>query len=126
MEKGLIQLKPDNEDYLLGENQTLFRCNECKGTYQKPILATNSSLGHVQMYYACPRCLTKVTEVRDRKSKEGRETSISTKDVKKVAVKDEGGVKCEHFLGYLKKRPKDTAIPDKCLTCDKMIECLVR
>jgi hypothetical protein len=45
--------------------------------------------------------------------------------VKKVVVaKHEDDAKCTHFLGYLKKRPKDMSFPDECLTCDKMIECL--
>lgn len=31
---------------------------------------------------------------------------------------------CSHFLGYLKKFPKNTSIPDECFGCLKMIECL--
>jgi hypothetical protein len=126
MEKSLSQIKLGDENYNFGENQTLFRCNGCRGTFQKPILATVSSPGHVQTYYACPRCLAKVTEDKNRKSEESKETPISKKDVKKAVVEHEDSVKCEHFLGYLGKRPKDTAIPDKCLTCDKMIKCLIR
>ena len=33
-------------------------------------------------------------------------------------------VKCRLFHGYLKKRPKNTPIPDECLICSRMIECL--
>jgi hypothetical protein len=40
-------------------------------------------------------------------------------------AKREDSVKCTHFLGYLKKRSKEAPIPDECLTCDKMIECMV-
>jgi hypothetical protein len=31
--------------------------------------------------------------------------------------------KCPHELGYLRALPKDTAIPDECLRCDKIIRC---
>jgi hypothetical protein len=31
---------------------------------------------------------------------------------------------CRHFFGYLRKMPKDAAIPDGCLGCLKMVECL--
>ena len=31
---------------------------------------------------------------------------------------------CAHHLGYLKRRPKNTPIPEECLTCSKMIECM--
>ena len=32
--------------------------------------------------------------------------------------------KCPHGFGYLKKREKDTSIPDECLSCPRMLECL--
>ena len=34
-------------------------------------------------------------------------------------------IDCAHHFGYLKKRPKDTPIPEACLTCKKMIQCLI-
>lgn len=33
---------------------------------------------------------------------------------------------CPHFLGYLKKIPKDAPILDECLTCPRILECLAR
>jgi hypothetical protein len=63
--------------------------------------------------------------VKHHEHEESKETSVSTEKIKKVAVaKHEDEAKCTHFLGYLKKRGKDTPFPDECLTCDKMIECL--
>ena len=124
MEKNLIQLKIENYNYR--ENQTGFRCTGCNGTFQKPILATVSSRGSVQTYHACPRCLSKISDIESDKNEKSKETSISMRNVKKVvATKQEENVNCKHFLGYLKKRSKDMPIPDECLTCDKMIECLV-
>jgi len=126
MEKTLGSLKMEDEHYFFRESQTSFRCTGCNGTFQKPILATVSSRGCVKTYYACPRCLLKVGDVKQHKDEEDKETSISIEKVKKVAVaKHEDTVKCKHFLGYLKKRSKDAPIPDECLTCDKMIECLM-
>jgi hypothetical protein len=31
---------------------------------------------------------------------------------------------CLHFFGYLRNMPKNTLIPDECLRCSKMVECL--
>jgi hypothetical protein len=31
---------------------------------------------------------------------------------------------CSHFLGYLRKVPKNSSIPDECFSCPKMVECL--
>jgi DNA-directed RNA polymerase subunit RPC12/RpoP len=126
MEKTLGSLRIEDEHYLFRESQTGFRCTGCNGTFQKPILATVSSRGYVKTYYACPRCLSKVGDVKHDKDGNDKETLISTEKVKKVAVaKHEDDVKCKHFLGYLKKRSKDAPIPDECLTCNKMIECMV-
>ncbi|MCW3993295.1 MAG: hypothetical protein NWE85_01855 [Candidatus Bathyarchaeota archaeon] len=95
-----------------------FVCNECGGTFQKPILATVSCDGRMRIYHACPRCMVRI-------NKERKNITISREDIKKPLVKLENNVKCKHFFGYLKKRPKDTAVPDECLTCSKMIECLL-
>jgi len=125
MQKSLSSLKVEDGNYFFKEGQVSFRCNGCSGAFQKPILATVSSQGSVQTYYACPRCLSKISDVKQRESEGSKETSVSLEKVRKVAVaKSEEDVKCTHFLGYLKKRPKDAPFPDECLTCDKMIECL--
>jgi len=124
MEKSLKELRLEYENNSIAKNQNLLRCNQCNGTYQEPILATVSSRGSVQTYNACPRCLSKVSEVKHQRSEEGEQASISMGAVKKVAMKSEENVKCSHFLGYLKKHSKSTPFPDECLVCDKMIECM--
>jgi hypothetical protein len=98
-------------------NSTDFVCNECGGTFQKPILAKVSCNGQVQEYYACPHCMT-------RTNNERKDITISEEDVKEPSARLENNVECKHFFGYLKTRPKDASIPDECLTCNKMIECL--
>ncbi len=124
MEKSLYSIKLDGESK---ENQPFFRCNECKGTFQKPLATTFSSRGYVQKYNACPRCLSKVTIVRQHEGDEEKETlPIGNFEKAKSQKRNEENAICKHFVGYLKTRPKDMSIPDECLTCDKMIECLLR
>jgi len=36
-----------------------------------------------------------------------------------------GPTGCPYYLGYLKEKGKDKPIPEKCLTCPKMLECLL-
>ena len=113
-----LELPKLNEDRSFKGNYVDFKCDECGGTFQKPILATVSCNGRVQTYYACPRCMMRIR-------KEHEDILVSKNAVKKPLVKLENNVKCEHFLGYLKKRSKDVPIPDECLTCGKMVECLL-
>ncbi len=37
--------------------------------------------------------------------------------------KEEG--KCPYHFGYLKEKPKEMPIPEECLTCPKMLECML-
>ncbi|MEM2439954.1 MAG: hypothetical protein QW493_01895 [Candidatus Bathyarchaeia archaeon] len=96
------------------EKTSSLTCSECGEVFQKPVLATVSANGLSKTYYACPRCLTKVKEV-----------PLPVGGGQKVLneqAKSGGG--CPHFFGFLKRRPKNIPIPDECLTCNRMIECL--
>jgi DNA-directed RNA polymerase subunit RPC12/RpoP len=120
MEKSPSAWKTETENH-----RSDFRCGECGEEFHQPLLAKISSSGSVRTYYACPRCLTKVAEDRRQQSGRAEETPISLRDLKKASMKSEEGVSCQHFFGYLGKRPKDTSIPEDCLVCERMIECMV-
>jgi DNA-directed RNA polymerase subunit RPC12/RpoP len=122
MANSLTLVKYRDERYFLGEKQVDFVCVECGENFLKPILASVSSGDVLKTYYACPRCLAKVKEMGPSKCEE-KERTISEK--KSIGHPAPSGTKCNHFLGYLKKRPKNTPISDECLTCDRMIECLL-
>lgn len=122
MQKGASSRTQNKQDKQQTEGQTSFKCNECGREFQKPLFASISSQGLVQTYYACPHCLTKMPEAKE-KDAERSETTVPTKEAKKTETKPEIQ-NCQHFFGYLKKRPKETAIPETCLTCEKIIECM--
>lgn len=130
MEKSVSSLRIEDRSSFMGEHEhshDIFKCDGCRNEFHKPLLATVASRGGVQIYYACPRCLTKVDGVEEHKSREEKDASFLVESVRKPSVgKSEAEAQCKHFVGYLKKREKDAPIPDECLTCDKMIECLVR
>ena len=127
MEKSSSMLKLEAHSHSEHDG---FKCDECDVSFVKPLLATVRARGGNETYYACPRCLSKVKDAEE--SEEG-EDSVAVEKVKRfvASVKSEdagvkGDVKCGHFMGYLKKRSRDMSIPDECLTCDKMIECMAR
>jgi len=125
MRKNVSSLKLDAKDYSHQESQTGFACVTCGEAFHKPILATVSSSGHAEKYYACPRCMVKIRDAEAQKRGGEKETLTLTEEAKKPKVVSEHSSKCDHFLGYLKKRSKDVPIPEECLTCDRMIECLL-
>ncbi|MBS7632189.1 hypothetical protein KEJ15_00985 [Candidatus Bathyarchaeota archaeon] len=99
-----------------------FRCEGCGKSFENPLFATVLSNGNVQQYYACPRCMTKVNKA-DAEAKE--EPRITVNTAKRSFEKSATEAGCSHFVGYLNKRPKNMPIPDECLTCGKMVECLL-
>jgi len=41
-----------------------------------------------------------------------------------MAKKGKGLPECPHSLGYLASRPKNARAPQKCLVCQKILECM--
>ena len=39
---------------------------------------------------------------------------------------EKGPSGCPHRFGYLANRPKDAPIPQECLTCQKIVDCMLR
>jgi DNA-directed RNA polymerase subunit RPC12/RpoP len=108
-------------------------CATCGEEFQQPLIAELHSGSIIEEYYACPRCLTKVGEVeheREVETKEVNEVQVVEVDreeaapVIEVSRVEETQQACPYYLGYLKKREKGTSIPETCLTCNKMIDCL--
>lgn len=126
MEKTL-STKFESNNSLLSET---IRCATCNKEFTTPIFAVISSGYLIEEYYACPRCLSKVTKIEASKTIEAEETEEKQEEApaQKVEIaieeKREDTFGCSHHLGYLKQRPKSTPIPEECLTCTKMIECM--
>lgn len=116
--------KHNKEDCPSKTSRKSFTCDGCERTFQRPIFATVSTSGQIQKYYACPRCMTKVNNIKAPESDREEITSTSMMEPKKLDAEFENMAKCKHFFGYLKKRQKETPIPEECLTCVKMFECL--
>jgi len=43
----------------------------------------------------------------------------------KDAEKEFSTASCPHHVGYLKTRSKNETVPDSCLTCPKILQCMV-
>lgn len=71
---------------------------KCGKMFQKALVLTDLSKKPPETYYACPHCFSKV----------------------KIMAK----TGCQYYFGYLKKIPKNASIPDECLTCPKITQCL--
>lgn len=105
-------------------------CIRCGNEFDKPIFAINTSRGMSEGYYACPRCLSKIenqkeetTEAKQPKEKQENTKNTNTKRIIEVPTPT---ATCPHYSGYLKKRPKNTPVPEACFLCPEMLECMTR
>ena len=128
MEKNLNSLKFEINSYLPSETHESARCNTCGEEFEAPLFAVVSSGYLLEEYYACPRCLSKVSTAERSKpveAEDAEEAEEEAETIQKFKVdKTEDTVACAHHLGYLKRRPKNTPIPEECFTCPKMIDCM--
>jgi len=92
-------------------------CVRCGRAVSAPVRLTDLSRRPVEeTYYACPFCFSRL-DVED--AAEHSEHSHGRKLA--VAVSN-----CSHEFGYLRSRPKDSAIPDECLICPRILQCMVK
>jgi DNA-directed RNA polymerase subunit RPC12/RpoP len=125
MERNISSLKFGVESPALSTTQARSRCSTCGAEFETPLLAMISSGFLLEEYYACPNCLSKVGTVENQKNEVEKVDEEENETLKvEVENKMEETVACAHDFGYLKRRPKNTPIPEECLTCSKMIECM--
>ena len=125
MERSISSLKYESGTSIFSTTHENSRCGTCGEEFQKPLLAMISSGVLIEEYYACPKCLAKVASY-ERNKVEVDEAGDEEEDSleMKVEEKVDETVVCTHHMGYLKRRSKNTPVPEECLTCSKMIDCM--
>jgi DNA-directed RNA polymerase subunit RPC12/RpoP len=91
---------------------------QCRKTFRKPLMLTDSSKIPRETYYACPHCLSKVDVAVDNEENT-HEFSVKIPERKEMTRP----IECPHHFGYLKNHPKNSSIPDECFACANLIQC---
>lgn len=118
---------------VMGESPHVCGYERCGRAFDAPVWLTDLSRKPQETYYACPYCFSKMDEVDgdvvDHLHGGGYE--LPAKDAAKKGVKGGGhrdvekSADCPHHMGYLKSRGKSEGVPDGCLTCPKILQCMV-
>ena len=124
----MSSLKVGKEDYS-PSNPEGISCDSCGEKFEKPLFTTLSSGQVLKEYYACPKCLSKIISVDVQKAKKIKQPEISKEEEPKIdntktEMEKETIPGCKNNIGFLKRRPKSTPIPEECFTCCKMIDCM--
>jgi len=75
--------------------------------------------------------LERVLDAISAKPQKGREDKEEvlvkpSKEEEKGPKGEESPKECSHHFGYLAHRPKDAPIPQECLTCQKIVDCMLK
>jgi len=113
--------------------------NNCGKNFVKPLSTVNIQENYRKTYQACPYCLTEVSIVESEYQQEEKAPEIETFEanedfkqledgnieMKSYSQRDEkeNDSGCKYHLGYLGE-DKHQQIPDDCLVCAKIIECM--
>jgi len=101
---------------------------KCQRKIEEPILLKSLSTAPKEQYYACPHCFTKlevgIENVQPRKEEE--KTEREKPPLKALEKEETGPSECSHHFGYLAKRPKNAPIPQGCLICSKIVQCMLK
>lgn len=120
------------------ENQPIKCPNQsCGKVFTNPLRTTNLDSRNSRSYDACPYCLTEIAveenstsavvdSVPDvRVSEAKKEEHLAFKGEKPSAPSSKPSA-CPHHLGYLSKRSPKEKIPEDCMVCENIVECMLK
>lgn len=110
----------------------------CGRTFTVPLKARNFGVKNAKIFEACPYCLTEIvggpeSVGEEKPGSEGEESKVDVVSFETVGDKpaspasSESKVEgCTRHLGYLSKRSSKEKIPEECMMCDKIVQCMLQ
>jgi hypothetical protein len=110
----------------------------CKKIFLAPLKAINLQGNPTEPYFACPFCLTKIeikqnaiapidveeTLLEEPKSKTKPKAKMEDKEIRPISQEKPGD--CKYHPGYLSERSSKEQIPDDCLVCKRIVDCMLK
>ena len=100
-----------------GKRMVICQNPACRKNFTTPLKTLNLRQDSKETYDACPFCLTKIAEPQTEANNKSEKTQSETRE------KPTG---CQYHVGYLSEREKNQQIPDGCMTCNDLLECMLR
>jgi hypothetical protein len=104
----------------------------CRKSFTAALNTLNLQKTPQETYPSCPYCLTRIEIIEEPlKKEEGEETLRQIEQLKstKVETKNKQSDKpsdCHHHPGYLSERSSKENIPDDCLVCKDIVDCMLK
>ncbi len=100
--------------------------NACRKVFSKPLKTLNRQQTSKEPFYACPYCLTEITltEVESDNAPEETTAEIAI-PAEKPSQNQEQLSYCKHYFGYMSEKEHKKQMPEECMLCLKIIDCMV-
>jgi hypothetical protein len=108
----------------------------CGRVFTNPIKTENLGSKKAEVYNSCPFCLTEITlekssttfeEKKNLKRKKTGSEQASVDFKEKTLAESSPKVRgCVHHFGYLSKRSKKEKIPEECMICENIVQCMLK
>ena len=100
---------------------------KCGKTFAKPLKATNLRQATLEPYDACPYCLNEVAPAVEQASIESTVTATENSAPEQHdAGPTAGNSACRNYFGYLSRQSLKGEIPDECMVCKEVINCMLK
>jgi len=107
----------------------------CGRVFDNPIKVKNLGAEQTEPYDACPYCLTEIVlEETHTIMEEKQKPKVNGIEVKEPSMRSTEGKPakgltvqgCKHHFGYLSERSSREKMPEECITCEKIVQCMLR
>jgi hypothetical protein len=101
--------------------------SKCGKVITKPLLTLNLQQSSKKPYEACPYCLTEIDVSEAKKIMPPQDTvSEVASSEEKPSQNQEKVPDCKHFFGYMSEKEHKKEMPDECMLCSKIIQCMAK
>ena len=113
----------------------MFTCQNisCKKTFTAPLKTLNLQENPSETYPSCPYCLTKIEIIGEpiKLEKKVEQAPIQIEQPKNRKVENKNNQidkpsSCNYHSGYLSERSSKENIPDECLVCKDIVDCMLK
>ena len=103
---------------ILVEKAKLIKCSnpKCKREISEPIIVNDFSNKSMRTFSGCPNCLFEVDVATFQIQKGKQKTTVEHEET--------NSLRCTHNIGYLTSRLQQNQIPQECLVCTNLLECM--
>lgn len=97
----------------------------CGKVFIKPLTTLNLQKSSKEPYNACPYCLEEITSIiPESNSPSEKENNEIANFEEKIDHNIEESLNCKHYFGYMKEKEHKQEMPEECMLCPKIVECM--